>query len=151
MILIYLNLQVACDSIPNPSKVDLKQEVKEVAIMYSGKIGNKFPIQIDIKRRSNKLNGILFNSFQMKKKVRGRMFYNEFFYLKEFEKGQESGSFFGRFFGPDKIVGVWTTPDGKSAFPFYLVKNKQYVSGSNKNFNPIRDTKSNGKSIKLEN
>ena len=150
MILCFFNLQIACDPIPGRSKVDLKQVIKEVAIMYSGKIGKKFPIQIDIKRRSNKLNGILFNSFQMKKKVTGRMFFNEFFYLKEFEKGKESGSFFGRFFGHNKILGVWTTPDGKSAFPFYLLKKKQYVPGNSKNLNPALDIKINRKSVKLK-
>ena len=151
MILIFLNLQFGCDLNSDRGTVDLKQEIKEVAIMYSGKIGKKFPIQMDLKRRSNKLNGTLFNSFQAKKKVIGRMFYNEFFYLKEFKKGQESGSFFGRFFTPSKIVGVWTTPDGKSAFPFYLIKEKQYGPANSKDFNPTRDTKTNSKTFKSEN
>ena len=119
--------------------------------MYNGKIGKKYSIQMDLKRRSNRLHGTLFNSFQNKKKVKGRVFNNEIFYVKEFDKGQETGSFLGRFFAPNKIMGVWTNSDGKSAFPFYLIKKNKYELESGKSSEKDKEITINNKLLKLEN
>lgn len=104
-------------------------------LMFKGRIGKKYPIKINLKRKGNNLSGDLFNSFKDRKDVKGKIYDEVIIFLREYESGRETGNFLGRYISKNKITGIWTTADGKGVFSFYLYKNNQ-----NTNINSITNT-----------
>jgi hypothetical protein len=97
-------------------------ETKKTVAFYTGRIGRKYSIKIKLIKRLNKFNGLLTNSFNKRNKITGIIYENEILNLNEFEKGERTGSFLGKFITKSEIIGLWSTPDGKISSPFYLIK-----------------------------
>ena len=102
-----------------------KEPLSFESLMFKGRIGKKYPIKMSLKRKGENLSGTLFNSFNDKKDLRGKIYNENIFILKEFEGGSELGNFIGRYISKNKIAGIWATPDWKGVFPFHLYKNTQ--------------------------
>ena len=101
-------------------KLTYKKQIP--ALSYVGAINGKYLFQMAFTQKDNILSGTLVNTFEKENKIYGTIDNEGAFLLTEYEEGEKAGVLEGKIIQGVEIKGTWSTPDGETWFPFYLVK-----------------------------
>ena len=97
-------------------------EKKLPTMSYEGTINGKYFFKMALTREDNILSGTLVNTYKKENDVYGTIDDEDSFVLTEYEDGQKAGVLEGRIMQGGDLKGTWSTPDGKTWFPFFLIK-----------------------------
>src|SRR2546423_3727065 len=103
-------------------------QVAQAERVFSGKLGDKYRIQMRLRREGGKLSGTYFyERVRQDLALRGEIDGQGNFTLREYDAGDaQTGVFKGQWRGPDwegcgdLLTGNWSKPDGTHALPFSL-------------------------------
>jgi len=109
------------------NKMDMQEQQlgyeKKIPILnYEGTINGKYFFKMTFTRKDNILSGTLINTYRKKNEIFGTIDHEDSFLMTEYEEGHKAGVLEGRIMQGGDLKGTWSTPDGKTWFPFFLIK-----------------------------
>jgi hypothetical protein len=109
------------------NKMDMQEQQlgyeKKIPILnYEGTINGKHFFRMALTREDDSLNGTLISTFNKNNEVFGSIDQDDLFVLTEYEDGKKVGVLEGKFIPDVAFKGTWSTPDGTSWFPFFMIK-----------------------------